>query len=952
MGAIIKGAGAAFAAFCWLSAAAAQPVVEGPPSDPSVVHWDPTIRHGVLANGLHYAVMRNRTPSGAVSIRLGVNAGSLNDQPNALGEAHFLEHMAFGGSHAQLQPDVEKAFAAFGVAFGRDRNARTGLLDTVYEIDLPRAEPGALDLGFRWLRAVADGARLTPGEVDRERGVIQSEREARSSDVASAEEQILAFQAPGSLQARGPLGGSETTIQGISASELQAFYDRWYRPDNAAVIVVGDEPLDQLVDRVRQTFGGWRTQATQTAKPVSPGIDKKRGLDVLMLQEPHVPDVLSVCRIQDADPAGPQDVAAERRSVLGQAWLDIANARLAEAEHSSLLGMIEAKVYLNEVRGQTRSACFTGLPSHDGWRPSLANIEHETQQLADASPSEEELETAIKTQRSVLRGALFSKDTRVSSDLADGILTSLLEERAYPSPAEAMRAFNRAVEGITPADIREAFRRDWSGAGPLITAMAATPPDPVVVRQAWSQARPGASVSPQLAAARSPSWKYQSFGRPGRVVRREAFPETDFIRITFANGVKLNFKHTDFERNAVSVRVRFGAGRRELDPADYLLATMGAKVFEKGGLGRVSQQELGALFPEFGLHVDMDVHESGFSLSSTASPSGLSNDLQILAAYVTDPGFHDLDGLLATIWQSGLRYARTYPSIMANQAMVDAIAPGNPVSLTAAQSKPSPNAEDVARVLRPALRDAPLEITIVGDVDERAAVDAAASTFGALPARKVIPRERGDTWFLRFPDHPPSLIEGYHDGPAEKAAVALAWPLYVAEPSRRREEYALSLLALVYQDALLRRIRGDLGETYSPTVSTRMPDHADQGVLVALVETFASKLPDVRDEMEAVSAKMARGDFTDDDVETVRKPYLQRLAKRMQTNDAWANVLQSSSTDPVALNDIQHQSDIIASITAAEIRKVSARWLTPTPITVLVTKAQPPNHEKKDVAKP
>src|SRR5580704_8593407 len=93
------------------AAARADPVVEQPPTDPSQIRWDPAIRQGVLPNGLRYAVMQNATPAGGVSIRLGVGVGSLDETDDELGAAHFLEHLAFGGSQAQLQTDVEKTFA-------------------------------------------------------------------------------------------------------------------------------------------------------------------------------------------------------------------------------------------------------------------------------------------------------------------------------------------------------------------------------------------------------------------------------------------------------------------------------------------------------------------------------------------------------------------------------------------------------------------------------------------------------------------------------------------------------------------------------------------------------------------------------------------------------------------------------------------------------------------------
>ena len=273
----------------WICGPSRAQGIERPPDDPAVIRWDPAIRHGALANGLRYAVMRNATPNGGVFIRLGIGVGSLDDPDDALGAAHFLEHMAFGGSHAQLQADVEKVFAAAGVAFGRDRNAHTELLSTTYEIDLPHGDPQALDLGFRWLRQVADGAQLTAETVERERGIILAERETRLSDITQAGEASVAFEAPGSRLARGSAVGSRESISGMSAPTLQALYDAWYRPENAVVVVVGDQPLDVLEARVRDSFATWRGRGAAGERPAPAAIDDRRGLDALALSEPNLP---------------------------------------------------------------------------------------------------------------------------------------------------------------------------------------------------------------------------------------------------------------------------------------------------------------------------------------------------------------------------------------------------------------------------------------------------------------------------------------------------------------------------------------------------------------------------------------------------------------------------------------------------------------------------------------
>jgi zinc protease len=252
-----------------------------------------------------------------------------------------------------------------------------------------------------------------------------------------------------------------------------------------------------------------------------------------------------------------------------------------------------------------------------------------------------------------------------------------------------------------------------------------------------------------------------------------------------------------------------------------------------------------------------------------------------------------------------------------------------------------PSVADVVRVLKPIVTQAPVELTVVGDVDETVAVQAAAATVGAIAPRRTAPPARDDAWFLRFPAHPPALVTGAHEGPPEKAVVEMVWPLWVAEPARRQEEYAILLASRVMSDALLRQIRGELGKAYSPTALTAMPDHADQGYLVAEAEVAAADADQARAAMSAVAAKVARGEFTDQDVENVRKPLLAAVAKQLATNDFWAGVLAGSSIDDAAVKEMPTFQGALAAITPAQVRKAAADWLAAPPIVVVVTGRAP-----------
>ena len=236
----------------------------------------------------------------------------------------------------------------------------------------------------------------------------------------------------------------------------------------------------------------------------------------------------------------------------------------------------------------------------------------------------------------------------------------------------------------------------------------------------------------------------------------------------------------------------------------------------------------------------MGVGDQAFELDGSTNESSLRSQLQILAAYLSDPGFRtEVDARIPTAVAEAYRRLRTSPGASLSNALINrrgglirrpccppeakfAGSPHRPISsASCARRSPrirwrSPSSATSTRPRRPNMSPRPW-----------------------APCRHAPPPRgrRADTWFLRFPDHDLAPIQATYDGPADKAMVGLTWPLYVATPTRRREEVSLLLLARVFDDALRHRLRQELGKTYGPNVETQMPDYADQGVLQARVET-------------------------------------------------------------------------------------------------------------------
>lgn len=897
---------------------------------------DPSIRRGVLPNGLRYAIKRNATPTGVVSIRLGIDAGTFEEREDEHGVAHFVEHMAFNAGVNDHEEGPEKAFAAEGIEFGRDQNAQTERFKTVYRLDLPHGDDQSLDLAFHWLHDVVHQSSFPDAAVSQERRIILAERDARRDAQLRAIEALNRFLAPGLRSTRPDEIGTAKEIREATADGVETFYKRWYRPDNAVLVVVGDAPVDAIEQRIQHAFVDWRGKGDSPVKPPLGSVDAKRGLAVQTIADAHLTTTLYICSVHAIAPHSEDNVARLRARTLTDLWLDILNTRLANLAKSSTPPFLLAEATRNDEFREFEDVCVGVAPLDENWQSALRSTQNELRRLQTTDPAQGELDDAVDKMRASYRGNMKSAGALRSADLATTLLDKALRGDVMASPVEAFRAFDTAVEGATPADIRAVFNSNWT-TGPLITLVAPNPPAANALRQAWTENQTQLlPTTTAQAAASKPAWSYTSFGSAGHVAKREAFTAPEFTRITFANGVVLNFKHTAFEQGLVKVRVSFGAGRQEIPSQDYTAATIGAEFFKVGGLGRYDYQDLQHVFSGWGWDAILRIRDNAFALDGNTSASGLKYQLQILAAYVTDPGFRgDLDARIPSSMEAFYRQYRANPALLIGPAIGEAVAPGNPLTVPPLATLKRLRMSDFERMLKPALISAPLEITIVGDADEATATELVGDTFGALPPRETKPRERADTFFLHFPDRNLPTVRIAHEGPQGQALLDAVWPLYVAVPERRREETSLLLLSYVFDNALRHRVRQELGKSYAPTVALYTPDHSDQGYMQAVVETTPHDIDQVLAETRRVATRLSQGDFSDDDIEAARKPILAELAARKTSNEWWIGGLSGSSRSNDGLDEMRDLEGLVSSITPAEIRAAAAKWLVRGPLAVI-----------------
>jgi len=301
----------------------AQPALAFAQSDVPV---DPGFTFGTLPNGMRYVLRENHTPEGTVLVRLRIGSGSLEETDDERGLAHFVEHMAFNGSTHVPEGEMIRLLEREGLAFGADTNASTGFEATTYKLDLPRSDPKLVDTALMLMRETASELTLSPEAVDRERGVVLSEKRDRTTYAQKETEDEWAFVEPGArFPERLPVGTDET-LKAADAARIRAFYRRAYVPANAVLIVIGAIDVSQVEAAIRARFDDWSGPPVP-AKPEAGPVDLARHGETDIYIDPALSERVTATRLSPWTEE-PDTIARRRQNLLEGIGYAAVNRRL------------------------------------------------------------------------------------------------------------------------------------------------------------------------------------------------------------------------------------------------------------------------------------------------------------------------------------------------------------------------------------------------------------------------------------------------------------------------------------------------------------------------------------------------------------------------------------------------------------------------------------------------
>ena len=892
---------------------------------------DPAVTFGQLPNGLRYAVMHNATPRRQVSLRLVIGSGSLAERDDQQGIAHFVEHMAFRGSTHVPDGELIRTLERLGLSYGADTNAFTSQDTTFYQFDLPENDAATVTTGLHFLRETASEVSFVPGAVDTERAVILAEERLRDGPSLRALRASLTFVLAGQRAAdRIPIG-TPASIAAITPAGLREFYAAHYRPANATLIVVGDVDPAAIVAQITAMFGDW-TGPPVPPPPIEPGVPAARATAARVFTGPGVSHNVAVAWVRPYDFAA--DTVAHRR----QMWLaaiarQIFNQRLADIAAGANPPFIVAG--LSQVN-LFRSANVTSIEFHgtfDRWPEAMATIVGEQRRQLRDGVTPAELARTIAQIETGLATNTAGAATRGTAALASALVATATGNLAFAGPAAEQREFAALRPTIDAAAVDAAFRDLFAGSGPLLFLSAAGTVPGGEPRLLSAYAAAVAAPIPAATATAAAVWPYDSFGAPGRVVSRQTVGALGVTSVVFANGATLLVKPTAFARDGIDVDVRFGRGRAGL-PLDRTRAFWTASgimpVFVNGGTARLSATELQRLLAGHVAGLELATDDAAFDLRGHTRPADLTRELQLMAAYLGEPGFRpEAFDRLKSAMASSLLQLDSEPNLVLLRALPRRLHDDDPrwTTMPSRDDVAATTVGDARALFAAALTEGPRGVVVVGDVDVDRVIAAVAATIGALPPPvrpAPVPRDG-----VRFPAPTAKPVVVPHQGRADKAIAVAAWRAtdFYANPADVR---ALLVAMAVLRSRLTDRMRGADGLTYSPQVDGSFSDDFDGfGTVETSIELAPDRVDEFYTKLDAIVRDLGAHEPTPDEFDRARAPIVEARMQDLQNNVYWLIALARATRDPREYATILERVASVQAVTAAAVRRVALRYLRP-----------------------
>jgi zinc protease len=890
---------------------------------------DPEVALGTLPNGLRYYVRPNSKPPRRAEMRLVVKAGSVLEDDDQLGLAHFVEHMQFEGTRNFPKQSLTSFLQSLGMSIGADANAATSYDDTQYILRVPTDIPGAIDRALLVMHDWAQGATFDRDAIDRQRGIVLSEWRMNLGAGERTADKILRVQLEGSKYPdRRPIGKPEV-IQKATRDTLLRFYRDWYRPDLMAVIVTGEIDRDAVVRMITQRFSDLTNPSPSRPRPAI-DVPEHPGTRYAIVSDRET--TATAVQFSNLRPARNQGTVGGYRAImvdqLFAAMLGERFDELAQKENAPFIRAVADRSLFRMPRTKDQ-AILQALVPNNGVDKGLDALVTELRRVALFGFTETELTRAKQDRMAAYERVAAESPDRESESRADEYTRNFLQGEALPTIWHELAFHRRFVPGITLKEIN-ALTADWFPENNRVVVVSApdaagvTLPDQAQLA-AVLKAAEAKKLEPYVDAGAGEALM-ETPPAKGSIVKTTERPD-GITEWTLSNGATVLLKPTTLRVDQILFRATAPGGTSLASDADFASARVADDVVTAGGVGKFTALQLDKLLTGKSVGVTAFISDIEQGMGGGSTPQDLETMFQLLHLRFTQPRA-DQAAFNAMRAQARALLANraASPDFVFNQTIDAALSRNHP------RRQPETTATveqwNLAKSLdfyKARFADASaFRFVFVGSFTPDAIKPLVETYVASLPATHA-----NQTWRDVGITPPTGVIEKTVEmGIAPKSQVAIVF----SGPFQYDDQHLLALrtMTLILQSRLLDTIRQELGGTYSITASPNAEKFPRPQFTVRIEWTCdpartQALVARVFEEIENVKGTYISREW----LGRIRDVLLREYQDNIQENGFVLNVIARHYADGGSpdVGPIGKMTDLIGNLTGAQITDAAKTYL-------------------------
>jgi zinc protease len=892
---------------------------------------DPNVKIGKLSNGLTYYIRHNAKPEKKVELRLVVNAGSILEDEDQLGLAHFMEHMGFNGTKNFKKNELVDYLQKSGVQFGADLNAYTGFDETVYILPIPSNDFKSLDKGLTVLEDWAFHNLMDKNEIEKERGVVLEESRLSKGAEERMSRQYFPRLFNGSKYATRLPIGTDSSLKNFKPEALKRFYKEWYRPDLMAVIVVGDVNVAEAEKLVKGHFGKAPLLGRARYRPsIIPVNTWTKPEAMVLTDEEATHTILQIFNY--IKPAKKIKTWGDyRKNVAEELVTSLINLRLQElSQKPNPPFMVAFSGMTPLVRGYQSFVSFAIL-TDENTAGAVEALVTETRKVQQFGFLKTELERAKAQLLTQAEKAYNERDKSESGAIIAQYVNHFLAGSPIPGPEKSYLFLKEVLPGITLEDVNGVVKEfpSTANAFALVTApekiKGKLPTNEALLNSIVAASQKAVTAYEEKAVASALLDRQPEAGKVVQETKNEKLGTTTF---TMSNGITITLKPTTLKNDQIVMKAKRLGGYHNFPLADKLAAQNSASLVTQMGVKDFTPTELRKFLAGKSVSVKPLINEHDEGITGSSSVKDFETFLQLAHLYFTQP--RQDEGLFQAYVKKEkgkIQYQKQDPTMFfidsvmkmlyANHPWADAF----PTPEEFDQLNPGRSIEIYRQVFGNAYG---MHFTFVGNIDPATARPLLERYLGSLPSK---PREIGAKDNMLRP------VKGVVNtqvkrGKAQQSFITL---FFTGEtPYTYKEELALQALMEAMNIKVVETLREEMSSLYGGQFFADLEKHPYMNYMVgAFIPCGPENVEKITATLDQMIATAREKGLAQGDLDKVKETWKKQHEKQVQDNEYWLESLSKAfrdGEDPA--NVLNYQKDV-ESLTLEDLRKAAVKFLNP-----------------------